>query len=150
MGKLSEPRVHFAFFFEFGDSEAFVPRKLWPSCAALLATALCVCKAKMPKQNTICGRIAEKVTSNRSHMAQSNLCEKLFGFSPTVLGNQARGTNMMEVGRAENLPTPARVQAHRLFSVLALHEGVPRAMDHHSSGLFTRGEISHVRISLAG
>src|SRR6266446_10737690 len=28
----------------------------------------------------------------------------------------------------------ARVQAHRLSSVLALHEGVPRAMDHHSSG----------------
>jgi hypothetical protein len=35
-------------------------------------------------------------------MAQSNLCEKLFGFSPTVLGNQARGANLMEAGRAEN------------------------------------------------
>src|SRR6266446_2763554 len=32
------------------------------------------------------------------------------------------------------LITRARVQAHRLSSVLALHEGVPRAMDHHSSG----------------
>ena len=39
-----------------------------------------------------------KVTSNRSHMVQSNLCEKLFGFSPTVLGNQA---NLMEAGRVE-------------------------------------------------
>jgi len=28
----------------------------------------------------------------------------------------------------------ARVQAHRLSSVLALNEGVPRAMEHHSSG----------------
>src|SRR6266436_725504 len=28
----------------------------------------------------------------------------------------------------------ARVQAHWLSSVLAVHEGVPRAMDHHSSG----------------
>src|SRR5215469_5225735 len=28
----------------------------------------------------------------------------------------------------------ARVQAHRSSSVLALQEGVPRAMDHHSSG----------------
>jgi hypothetical protein len=32
------------------------------------------------------------------------------------------------------LITRAKVQAHRLSSVLALHEGVPRAMDHHSSG----------------
>jgi hypothetical protein len=30
--------------------------------------------------------------------------------------------------------TRARVQAHRLSSVLALHEGIPRAMDHHSWG----------------
>jgi hypothetical protein len=43
-------------------------------------------------------------------------------------------------GRAQGpavviLPTRARVQAHRVSSsVLALHEGVPRAMDHHSSG----------------
>jgi hypothetical protein len=35
---------------------------------------------------------------------------------------------------ADDLPTPARVQAHRLSSLLPLHEGVPRAMDHHSSG----------------
>jgi hypothetical protein len=34
-------------------------------------------------------------------MAQSNPCQKLFGFSPTVLGNQARGANLMEAGRAE-------------------------------------------------
>src|SRR4029077_20885286 len=34
---------------------------------------------------------------------------------------------------ADDLPTPARVQAHRLSSLLPLHEGVPRAMDHHSS-----------------
>jgi len=33
-------------------------------------------------------------------MAQSNLCEKLFGFSPTVLSNQARGANLMEASRA--------------------------------------------------
>jgi hypothetical protein len=32
------------------------------------------------------------------------------------------------------LITRAKVQAHWLSSVLALHEGVPRAMDHHSSG----------------
>jgi hypothetical protein len=32
------------------------------------------------------------------------------------------------------LTTQARVQAHRLSSVLAVHEGVPRAMNHHSSG----------------
>src|SRR6516165_12717054 len=32
------------------------------------------------------------------------------------------------------LPTRARVQAHRLSFVLALHERVPRAMDHRSSG----------------
>src|SRR5260221_8983565 len=32
------------------------------------------------------------------------------------------------------LITRARVQAHRLSSVLAVHEGVPRAMDHHSLG----------------
>jgi hypothetical protein len=37
-----------------------------------------------------------------------------------------------------------------LSSVLAVHEGVPRAMDHHSPALFTRGEISHIRISSAG
>jgi len=52
----------------------------------------------MTKQNPICGRIGGKVTSNRSHMVQSNLCEKLFGFSPTVLGNQA---NLMEASRVE-------------------------------------------------
>jgi hypothetical protein len=34
--------------------------------------------------------------------------------------------------------------------VLALYERVPRAMDHHSSALFTRGEISHIRIWSAG
>jgi hypothetical protein len=33
-----------------------------------------------------------------------------------------------------HLATPARVQAYGLSSVLALNEGVPRAMDHHSSG----------------
>ena len=59
-------------------------------------------KAKLPKQDPICGRIGEKVISNHSHMAQNNLCAKLFGFSPTVLGNQARGANLMEAGRAEN------------------------------------------------
>src|SRR5208282_6475435 len=31
-------------------------------------------------------------------------------------------------------PTRAIVQAHRLSFVLALHEQVPRVMDHHSSG----------------
>ena len=31
-------------------------------------------------------------------------------------------------------PTRARVQVRRLLFVLALHEGVPRAMDHRSSG----------------
>src|SRR6266446_2110771 len=36
--------------------------------------------------------------------------------------------------RTVDLSTRARVQAHRLSSVLAVHEGVPRAMDHHSSG----------------
>jgi hypothetical protein len=45
---------------------------------------------------SICSRIGEKVTSNHSHMAPSNLCKKLFGFSLTVLGN------LMEAGRAEN------------------------------------------------
>jgi len=35
---------------------------------------------------------------------------------------------------ADDLSTRARVQAHRLSSVLAVHEGVPRAMGHHSSG----------------
>jgi hypothetical protein len=35
-------------------------------------------------------------------MVQSNLCEKLFGFGPTVLGNQGRGANLMEAGRAKN------------------------------------------------
>jgi hypothetical protein len=44
-------------------------------------------------RNRIYDRIGEKATSNHSHMAQSNLCEKLFGFSRTVLGNQA---NLME------------------------------------------------------
>ena len=34
----------------------------------------------------------------------------------------------------KDLPIPTRVQVHRLSSVLAVHEGVPRAMDHHSSG----------------
>jgi hypothetical protein len=33
------------------------------------------------------------------------------------------------------VPTPARVQAHRLLSVLALEEWVPREVDHRSSGL---------------
>jgi hypothetical protein len=33
----------------------------------------------------------------------------------------------------KDMPIRARVQAHRLSSVLALYEGVPRAMDHHSS-----------------
>jgi hypothetical protein len=42
----------------------------------------------------MCGRIGEKVTSNHSHMAPSNLCAKLFGFNPTVLGN------LMEEGAA--------------------------------------------------
>ncbi len=30
-----------------------------------------------------------------------NLCENLFGFSPTVLGHQARRANLMEAGHAE-------------------------------------------------
>jgi len=30
--------------------------------------------------------------------------------------------------------------------VLALHEGVPRAMDHQTPALFTHGEISHIHI----
>jgi hypothetical protein len=29
-----------------------------------------------------------------------NLCENLFGFSPTVLGHQARRANLMEAGHA--------------------------------------------------
>jgi hypothetical protein len=34
--------------------------------------------------------------------------------------------------------------------LLALNEGVPGAMDHHTPALFTRGEISHIRIWSAG
>jgi hypothetical protein len=41
-------------------------------------------------------------------------------------------------------------QAHRLSSVLAVYEGVPRAMDRQTPALFTRGEISHMRIWSAG
>jgi hypothetical protein len=37
----------------------------------------------------------------------------------------------------------ARVQAHRWAAV---HEGVRRAMDHHSSGCLPAEEISHIRI----
>jgi hypothetical protein len=33
-------------------------------------------------------------------------------------------------------------EAHRSLSVLALHEGVPRAMDHHSSGCLPVGKFS--------
>jgi|SRR6516162_8664173 len=36
----------------------------------------------------------------------------------------------MQLVMRKDLPTRARVQAHRLFSVLALHERVPRVMDH--------------------
>ena len=48
------------------------------------------------------------------------------------------------------LPTRARVQVHRFWSVLALHEWVPRVMDYRSPALFTREEISHMRIWSAG
>jgi len=50
----------------------------------------------------------------------------------------------------EALPTRARVQVHRFWSVLALHEWVPRVMDYRSPALFTREEISHMRIWSAG
>jgi acyl-CoA synthetase (AMP-forming)/AMP-acid ligase II len=45
-----------------------------------------------------CSKLERKqVPTNRS-----NLCEKLFGFSSTALGNQARDANLMETGHAEN------------------------------------------------
>jgi hypothetical protein len=37
---------------------------------------------------------------SRLFMNMPEISEKLFGFSPTVLGNQARGANLMEAGRA--------------------------------------------------
>ena len=41
-------------------------------------------------------------------------------------------------------------ETHRLWAVLALHERVSRVMAYHSPALFTRGEISHLRIWSAG
>jgi hypothetical protein len=61
-----------------------------------------------------------------------------------------RGLSSRCSGSLKDLPTRARVQAYRLWSALALNERVPRAIDRHSPALFTRGEISHIRIWSAG
>src|SRR6266446_4921846 len=53
---------------------------------------------------------------------------------PTWRGSSDRCRDTGLAFLAFALITRARVQAHRLSSVLAVHEGVPRAMDHHSSG----------------
>ena len=87
----------------------------------------------MAKQNPICGRIGEKVTSNHSHMAQSNLCENLFGFSHTVLGNQARSANLMEAGRADRssqrrdnaVPYGVQIFSRKLFTTYICTTNVP-------------------------
>jgi len=44
----------------------------------------------------------------------------------------------------------ARVQAHRLSSVLAQHEGVPRAMDHHSSGCLPAEKFPYLHLIVRG
>jgi len=49
-----------------------------------------------------------------------------------------------------HVPIGARVQAHWSSSWLALLKQVPRVMDHQTPALFTRGEISHIRIWSAG
>jgi len=87
----------------------------------------------MAKQNPICGRIGEKVTSNHSHMAQSNLCENLFGFSHTILGNQARSANLMEAGRADRssqrrdnaVPYGVQIFSRKLFTTYICTTNVP-------------------------
>src|SRR6266404_8447794 len=53
---------------------------------------------------------------------------------PTWRGSSDRCRDTGLAFLAFALITRAKVQAHRLSSVLALHEGVPRALDHHSLG----------------